>query len=112
MQSKQASLSYKATLLQEMHAPLCVDEFCGFALADSFAPVIFINARDNMARRIFTFAHKLACLLAWHTLANVSSSSSSRQNSSVACAADNKSRITLDDGKQQQEEERIAEFVL
>lgn len=71
--------------------PLCVDEFCGFALADSFAPVIFINARDNMARRIFTFAHKLACLLAWHTLANVSSSSSSRQNSSVACAADNKS---------------------
>jgi len=38
---------------------LSVEEFRGFALPDKYAPLIFINARDSIAGRIFTLAHEL-----------------------------------------------------
>jgi Zn-dependent peptidase ImmA (M78 family) len=44
------------------HRKLSLEEFRGFALADKFAPLIFINAQDSIAARIFTIAHELTHL--------------------------------------------------
>lgn len=44
------------------HRKLSVEEFRGFALANNFAPLIFINAVDSTAARIFTLAHELVHL--------------------------------------------------
>ena len=58
--SEQKGIFVSRTSFIHSHLKIDKDELQGFAIADSYAPFIFINSADWKAPQLFTFVHELA----------------------------------------------------
>jgi Zn-dependent peptidase ImmA (M78 family) len=66
--------------------PLRVDEFRGFAIADNYAPIIFVNHADALGARLFTLIHELCHI--WIGQSGISDGSTkTKREEEVLCNA-------------------------
>jgi Zn-dependent peptidase ImmA (M78 family) len=62
------------------------EEFRGFALADPFAPLVFVNGADTLSARMFTLAHELVHLwIGQSALSDAEAAAPPRQSTEEWC---------------------------